>query len=300
MIPSDHTASTSIHPQTELGPISLTVSSLSHQVEFYQDALGLQVRSQNGSRLMLGSSVTDLLELVEDPTATRPHKTTGLYHFALLYPDQRELARVLARLFSHQVPNQPTDHIMTKSTYLDDLEGNGIELYCESPEDGNWSLASGSFITRRIDGSPSSGREPLNVEALFNQLDPGDRLDTPAPDQVKMGHIHLHVSDLDQALYFYHSVLGFDLMGRDDRLGMAFVSAGGYHHHIGLNTWQGKGAPPAPDGALGMRHFTVKLPEPDALDQVLVRVDGAGLTRTERAGDVLLHDPSGNTVLLSI
>ena len=127
----------SIHPGTRIGPVSLTVSNLAHQVDFYQDALGLQVRAQAGNRLRLGTSRTDLIELVEDPTAARARRVTGLYHLALLYPNRKELARALARLFSLQIPNSPTDHIMTKTTYLDDQEGNGIELYCESPEDGS-------------------------------------------------------------------------------------------------------------------------------------------------------------------
>lgn len=290
----------SIHPGTGIGLVSLTVSNLAHQVDFYRDALGLQVRGQDGPILRLGTSNTDLIELVENPTATRSRRTTGLYHFALLYPNRTELARALARLFALQIPNYPTDHIMTKTTYLDDLEGNGIELYCESPEDGSWSLSSGSYITRRADGSLSSGREPLDVESLLEHLDPNDRLDRPAPEELGMGHIHLHVGDLDQALDFYHGVLGFDQMGKDESIGMAFVSAGGYHHHIGLNTWQGRGAPPPPEGSLGLRYFEIKLPNREALDQVLARVEQADLPHQELDGNVQVQDPFQNKVKLSV
>ena len=289
----------SIHPQTRVGPVSLTVSSLAAQIDFYREALGFQVRRQQGSRVLLGSPRQDLLELVENPAAARQRRTTGLYHFALLYPDRRELARALARLYSLQIPNYPTDHIMTKTTYLDDQEGNGIELYCESPEDGHWTLKDGEYLTFRADGTPSSGREPLDVEALFRHLQDDDRLDGPLPDAARIGHVHLHVRDLEEALDFYHGILGFDHMGADHAIGMGFVSAGGYHHHIGLNTWQGAGAPAPPENSLGLRYFTVDLPGQDALDAVLSRIRAAGISPEEtEGGGNLLRDPSQNGVLL--
>ena len=134
---------------------------------------------------------------------------------------------------------------MTKTTYLDDPEGNGIELYTESPEDGTWSLTNGEYVTRRADGSLSDGREPLDVNALLSHLKEDDRLDAPIHPETRMGHIHLHVRNIEEAVDFYHGILGFDVMGVAKAFRMAFVSAGGYHHHIGLNTWQGEGAPSA-------------------------------------------------------
>ena len=289
----------SLHPKTRIGPVSLNTASLAAQVPFYQQALGLQVRGQQGSAITLGTAVQDLLELVENPSAPRHQGSTGLYHLALLYPNRRELARAVGRLYAQQIPNSPTDHIMTKTTYLQDLEGNGLELYCESPEDGAWTLKDGEYLTYWADGTLSSGREPLDVEALFSHLQSNDSLDGAAPDALCIGHVHLHISDLDQALDFYHRLLGFDLMGQDKSLGMAFVSAGGYHHHIGLNTWQGKGAPPPPESSLGLRHFTVLLPDKRALDLVQSRMDQVGLHYTESRGGLLLSDPSQNGVLLT-
>ncbi len=276
----------------------MTVANLENQIGFYQEALGFQVRHQEGSRVILGTSREDLLELREDPAANRYPRTTGLYHFALLYPDRRELARAVARLYSLQVTNYPTDHVMTKTTYLNDLEGNGIELYCESPEDGTWSLKNGEYITRRADGSLSSGREPLDVEALFSHLQETDRLDRSLPDPVRMGHVHLHVRDLKESKDFYQRLLGFDDMGTAESVGLGFVSAGGYHHHIGFNIWQGKGAPPPPPGALGLRYFTIRLPDRTSLEQVLTRIKAAGLPFQETGEGILLHDPSQNGVLL--
>jgi catechol 2,3-dioxygenase len=290
----------SIHPATLIGHVSLNVASLENQITFYQQALGFQVHWREDNKAGLGAGGADLLRLVEQPDFKRYNHVTGLYHFAVLFPNRRELARALARLFVLKYPNAPTDHIMTKTSYLDDLEGNGIELYCESPEDGTWTLANGVYETRRADGSLSDGREPLDVDALLSHLEDEDRLDVPIPPETRMGHIHLHVRNIDEAVDFYHGVLGFDVMGVARAFRMGFVSAGGYHHHIGLNTWQGEGAPPPPTDALGLRHFTVELPDQTALDEVAARVEKAGIPANETEAGLLVHDPSQNGVILTI
>jgi catechol 2,3-dioxygenase len=289
----------SIHPATRVGPVSLTVANLDNQLVFYQQILGFVLHRREGSEATLGSGEKELLHLVEKPGFKRYRGVTGLYHFAVLFPDRRELARAMARLFSLKYVNYPTDHIMTKTTYLDDPEGNGIELYCESPEDGTWSMTSGEFVTRRADGSLSNGREALDVKALLKHLKEDDRLDVPIPKETRIGHVHLHVRDVDEAVDFYHGVIGFDLMGKAKAMQAAFVSAGGYHHHVGLNTWQGEGAPPPPPDAVGLRYFAVQLPDQDALDEVIARVDEAGLSANQTEDGLLLYDPSQNGVMLT-
>jgi catechol 2,3-dioxygenase len=289
----------SIHPATSMGPVSLNVASLENQLAFYQQALGFQLHWRKDDQAGLGAGGPDLLRLVEQPGLKKYRGVTGLYHFAILFPDRRELARAMARLFALKYPNYPTDHIMTKTTYLDDLEGNGIELYAESPEDGSWTMANGNFETRRADGSWSDGREPLDVDALFEHLKEDDRLDVPVPPETRMGHVHLHVRDVDEAVDFYHGVIGFDIMGVAKTMRAAFISAGGYHHHLGLNTWQGEGAPPPPADALGLRHFVVNLPDQKALDEVLARVEKAGIAGNQTEDGFLIHDPSQNGVILS-
>ena len=289
----------SIHPATRIGIVSLKVASLENQLAFYQRVLGFQLHWHEGNRAGLGAGGTDLLQLTEEPNLRKYPRVTGLYHFAVLFPDRRELARALARLFVLKYPNHPTDHIMTKTTYLDDLEGNGIELYTESPEDGTWTMANGEYVTRRADGSLSDGREPLDVDALLSHLKEDERLDVPIPPETRMGHIHLHIRDIDEAVDFYHGVLGFDVMGMAKSFRMAFVSAGGYHHHIGLNTWQGEGAPPSPADAVGLRHFTVVLPDQKALNEVIARVEKAGLPANHTEEGLLFYDPSQNGVILT-
>jgi catechol 2,3-dioxygenase len=290
----------SIHPATLIGHVSLTVANLENQIAFYQKVLGLQLHWREGNKAGLGAGGADLVRLTQGSNVKKYQRVTGLYHFAVLFPNRRELARAIARLFALKYPNYPTDHIMTKTTYLDDVEGNGIELYTESPEDGTWTMTNGKYETRRADGSWSDGREPLDVDALLSHLKEDDRLDVPVPPETRMGHIHLHVRDIDEAVNFYHGILGFDVMGVAKSFRMGFVSAGGYHHHIGLNTWQGEGAPPPPAGALGLRHFTVELPDQKALDEVVARIDKAGIPSNQTDNGLLVHDPSQNGVILTL
>jgi catechol 2,3-dioxygenase len=290
----------SINPAAHVGTVSLNVASLENQLTFYQQVLGFKLHWREGNQAGLGAGGSDLLHLVEQADFKRYRHATGLYHFAVLFPDRRELARAMARLFVLKYPNYPTDHIMTKTTYLDDPEGNGIELYTESPEDGTWSLANGEYVTRRADGSLSDGREPLDVNALLSHLKEDDRLDAGIPTGTRMGHVHLHVRNIEEAVDFYHGVIGFDVMGVAKAFRMAFVSAGGYHHHVGLNTWRGEGAPPPPADALGLRHFKVELPDQDALDEVIGRIENAGIPANQTADGLLLYDPSQNGVILSV
>ncbi|MCL4272125.1 MAG: VOC family protein, partial [Anaerolineales bacterium] len=169
---------------------------------------------------------------------------------------------------------------------------------CESPEDGSWVFKDGNYEARWSDGRWSDGREALDVDALFSHLKEDDRLDVSIPDGTRMGHIHLHVRDIPEAVDFYHGVLGFDIMGMSKGIGMAFVSAGGYHHHIGLNTWVGRGAPPPPSDAVGLRHFSVDFPNQSALDDVLARIEKAGIPYNQTDDGILLQDPSQNGVVL--
>jgi catechol 2,3-dioxygenase len=299
-IQTNHQDKFSLHPATGVGPVSLTVANLENQILFYEKALGFKLHWREGQSAALGTGERELLRLTEEANLKKYRGVTGLYHFAVLFPNRRELAVAMARLFALKVRNSPTDHVMTKTTYLDDPEGNGIELYCESPEEGSWTLKDGKYETRWADGRWSDGREPLDVEALFKHLNDNDRVDAPIPPETKMGHVHLHVRDIPEALDFYHGVLGFDIMGHAKEFHMAFVSAGGYHHHIGLNTWQGEGAPPPPVDAVGLRHFTVDFPNQSALDEVVARVEKAGIPYNQTKDGLLLHDPSQNGVVLRV
>ena len=161
------------------------------------------------------------------------------------------------------------------------------------------------FMARDASGALRSGRDPIDLDALFGELRPGDRLDAGMPPETRMGHVHLHVRNLGDAVGFYHGLIGFDVMGVADRWGAAFVSAGGYHHHLGLNTWAGEGAPPAPADAAGLRHFTIELPDEASLTRVAARLSEAGVPMSElpggdSGGGWFLADPSRNRVHLTL
>ena len=287
-----------IHPATRMGRVHLTVADLDSQTIFYQDVLGLKVHRRENGVASLGAGAEELLRLTERRGARRVQRTSGLYHFAVLVPNRKELARVIARLFSLRYTNYPTDHLMTKSTYLDDPEGNGIEVYAESPEDGTFAIRDGVFDARRADGTPSDGREPLDVQALFKELKSDDRLDAPLPSDTKIGHVHLHVANLNDAMRFYHGVLGFGNQGLSPVMGAGFVSAGGYHHHIAFNTWAGRGAPPPPSDSLGLRDLAVVLPNQTESQRVVARVQQAGIATKQTDEGILVRDPSQNGIVL--
>jgi len=288
----------SIHPRTRLGPVELTAANLDRLVPFYQDLLGLRQQLREAGRAELGAGGETLLRLIERPQARRVRGTTGLYHLAVLVPSRRELARVIARLIERGYPTYPTDHLMTETTYLDDLEGNGIEVYTDTPEDGTFSFAGGRFEARDAQGNLRSGRDPLDLDELFRHLSPSQDLNAPLPLETKIGHVHLHVADLAEAVHFYHNGLGFDTMGLAPAFQAAFLSAGGYHHHVGVNTWLGEGAPPPPAGSLGLSHFTVVVPDQAEVDRLRESLRSRGAAPAAHDGGFVTHDPSGNGVVV--
>jgi len=288
-----------IHPNTRPGYVHLKVADLERQLPFYQQMLGLRLNWRNDKSAGLGVEGGDIVRMTKILNGQRYRGSTGIYHFAILFPNRRELARVVARLFALRWPNYPTDHVMTKTTYLDDPEGNNIELYCESPEDGISEVVNGEFLARHTDGTPSDGREPLDLEALFSHLSKNDRLDVPAPPESRMGHFHIYVASLNETRHFYHELLGFDDMGVARSFRMGMVSAGGYHHHIGYNTWQGEGAPPPPPDSLGLYYFSFNLPDAVELERMDELLQEAGVDYERRPDGLFLHDPSHNALLLS-
>jgi catechol 2,3-dioxygenase len=294
-------APTSIAPETGVGAVHLDVTDGERAKHFYADVFGLTPRGVDGDVISLGTPDKELVVL--HPGADQPvvEGTTGLYHLAVVVPNRRELARVIGRLGQMRYPQSPTDHTMTKSDYFWDPDGNGIEVYTESPEDGTFVYSEDTFGAIDRDGNPRSGRDPIDLKEMFSHLEPTDRLDDPIPEGSKMGHVHLHVRQVPEALGFYHDLVGFDIMGLMRRFGAAFISAGGYHHHLGLNTWAGQGAPPRPEGAAGLRHYTVEVPTDEELDRVVGRLDGGGVevNPLEDAGYWAL-DPSRNRVHLQV
>ena len=287
----------SIAATTGMGTVEIAVTNAGRALRFYRDYVGLSPLESSGPEIRMGAHGREVVVLhpgAEGPVV--PH-TSGLYHLAIVVPDRRELARVIGRLARLRWAQYPTDHVMTKANYLWDPDGNGIEIYTESPEDGFMGFANGTFAAWDKDGNPRSGRDPIDLEELFTHLRDDDSLDEPMPAGTRMGHVHLHVPDVDEALRFYHDLVGFDVMGHVP--GVGFVSAGGYHHHLGLNEWAGRGVPPAPAGAAGLRRFTVELPTRRDLEDVVGRLEHGDVSVVEEGRGFGATDPSQNRVLFT-
>lgn len=279
-----------IASQTSIGTVRLTVADLPRATRFYEQVLGLQALEGEDGRIALtagGDRV--LVELHGDPSAApRDPRAPGLFHMAILVPDRPALAMALARADSAGRPlTGASDHLVSEALYLADPEGNGIEVYCDRPRD-QWP---------RRDGSLEMATLPLDVGDLLDELEGAPEVEPLAPSETTIGHVHLQVSDLEQAEAFYAGVLGFDVMVRRYP-GALFVAAGGYHHHVGLNTWNSAGAEPARPGSVGLRSFDVVLPSLDELEKVLGSVRVAGVEVEDAGGGFLVHDPFGNGILL--
>jgi len=267
--------------------VHLTITDLVRSVPFYEAQLGLQVHSREGHVVHLGAGGRDLLVLHESPTAPRVDGTTGLYHFAILVPSRADLGSALRRLVETDTLMQgAADHGVSEALYLADPDGNGIEIYRDRPRD-EWPI---------VDGQLQMGSEPLDVAAFLNET-PKDA-GTDAADAFSagtiVGHVHLHVAHLDQAERFYVELLGFEVRQRWGRAAL-FIAFDGYHHHVGLNTWKGVGAPPPPAGAVGLRYFQLRVPDADA---IAGRLTAAGVSFSREPGGVLVADPSANRILL--
>jgi catechol 2,3-dioxygenase len=273
--------------ETAIGAVALTVADLDRSIAFYEDRLGLRTLDRAGAQATLGAGQAPLLALTEDRAARRVPGTTGLYHFAVLVPSRADLARALERLASTGTPIQgASDHHVSEAIYLADPDGNGIEIYADRPRSA-WAYP---------DGRLRMGTDPLDINGLMGELTDADRSWRGLPAGTVNGHIHLHVSDLAAAEAFYVDTLGFDLVTRYGGRA-SFVSAGGYHHHIGLNTWAGVGAPPPPRDAAGLRHFVIDVPA-SAIDVIADRLRASGRAFESRDGELITRDPSSNAVVI--
>jgi catechol 2,3-dioxygenase len=270
-----------------LGPVHLTVTDLARSIPFYESAIGLRLARREGSEAALGAGGEDLVVLTEERSARPAGRHAGLYHYALLHPSRLELARAAQRLIATETPvSGASDHKISEAIYLPDPDGNGIELAADRSRE-HWGDLS--------DPTALGGPEPLDMPSLMAMVE-GTEAPPHASDQLRVGHVHLHVADVDEALRFWRDLIGFEVMTRFPSA--AFVAACGYHHHLGLNTWRGEGVPPMPEGSVGMRHWTIVLDDAAEVTAVRERVAAGGAAVEERPDGFLTRDPSNNAVLI--
>jgi catechol 2,3-dioxygenase len=274
------------------------VADLDRALAFYSDILGYEATPGAAGTVFLVPSIGEPAHFLLDESPgvmPKPWKTAGLFHTAIRVPARRDLAQVIARLLARDwpVPGM-ADHGVSEAFYLNDPDENGLEIYRDRPR-SEWPT---------VNGILAMGSDPLDLKSLFALLEDGDDDITSLPSKSDIGHVHLQVSDLARSEAFYSGILGFDVMQRSYQ-GALFVSAGGYHHHIGLNVWAGEGVPGLRDDVAGLIDFTVLLPDVASLDAVAARIQQSGLP-SQRSVDangsptVLVHDPDGIGVVLTV
>ena len=271
---------TRIDPKTELGAVRLAVRDLARMSKFYQEIIGLTVLSQGKNRVDLGIGGKRLVGLVSKPEGVSSPYSTGLYHLAILLPDRFELGRWLRYfLESGYRLDGAGDHLVSEALYLSDPEGNGIEMYRDRPRD-DWEI---------IDGRIRMDTLPVELQSMIQEA-PGDGFNG-LPAGTKMGHVHLQVNNVSSVSAFYQQILGFDLVAQLP--GAGFLSAGGYHHHIGMNTWRSYGGDITPPNALGLIDYEILLSNEDALDPILRQMSEHKVAFERENGVIRLQDPAG-------
>lgn len=277
-------------PNVFVSHVHLKVADLQRSLLFYQQIIGFQVIEQTEKKAILSADGKTPLVTIEQPENIRPKqpRTTGLYHFALLLPSRSDLAKVIEHFIKIGYPLQgASDHLVSEALYLADPDGNGIEIYADRPA-STWKWNSDEVVM---------STERLDIESILAEGDgkPWNGL----PAATLMGHVHLHVSELHKAEEFYCKGLGFDIVTRYGGQAL-FISTGRYHHHIGLNTWNGVGAPAPSEDSVGLKNYTLVYPNEEAREHTVANLNKFGAAVIRENGQLMTEDPSGNRIILSI
>jgi len=285
-------AARSIHPGTTIGLVTLRVSDLERSRRFYEGILAFQPIEQTPGKVVLGGEDKQpLLELIELAGAARqPRRATGLYHVAIVFPTRADLGRELLRVARAGIQVGQGDHLVSEALYLSDPDGNGLEIYRDRPR-SEW---------RWTNGMVEMATDPVDIRSLAEE---GERDAAPwdvLPAGTRVGHIHLQIGDIAKAREFYHTILGFDVTADLSEMGALFVSAGGYHHHIGLNTWHSRGANPTPASAAGLQTYVIAIPTHEGLQEIKERLLAHKVSFEEQADLIRVNDPWNNPILLRV
>ncbi|OCT14607.1 glyoxalase [Paenibacillus pectinilyticus] len=274
-------------PHTFVGQVNLKVQNLERSLTYYQDVIGFKILEQTEKRANLTADGKTTLLSLEQPDNVVPSRgrTTGLYHFALLLPTRSDLAQMILHFANKGLQLGSADHLVSEALYLSDPDGNGIEVYRDrDPLAWQWQ-----------NGDVKMAVDPLNIRDLVGIEE--YPVWSGLPVGTVMGHIHLHVSDLQETEQFYTKGLGFEVVNRYGTQAL-FISTGKYHHHIGLNTWNGEGAPQPAENSVGLRSFTLVYPNETARNQAITNLNKMGASVKEEGGTWITTDPSGNRIHL--
>ncbi|MBS4220960.1 VOC family protein [Bacillus sp. FJAT-49711] len=274
-------------PVTFVGQVNLKVQNFERSLAFYQEVIGFRAIEQTERSAKLTADGKTVLLTIQQPDNVVPKqgRTTGLYHFALLLPRRTDLAKIVQHFMEIGLRFGSSDHLVSEALYLSDPDGNGIEIYTDrDPSKWDW----------------ENGEVEMTVDLLnFVDLLSGGKQQSwkGLPVATVMGHIHLHVSELKKTEEFYIKGLGFEVVNRYGTQAL-FISDGKYHHHIGLNTWNGVGAPSPSLGSVGLESFTLILPDEEKRNRIITQLKSIGASVTEENGFIITSDPSGNRIFL--
>jgi catechol 2,3-dioxygenase len=277
-------------PTTFAGHVKIKVEQLERSLPFYKEILGFDILEQTASTAKLTTDGKTSILSLEQPKNVTPKqgRTTGLYHFAILLPDQSDLANIVVHLVNKGIRFGSSDHLVSEALYLHDPDGNEIEIYIDrDPSEWNWN---GDEVAMAVD--------PLNFENLLTLATP-DNTWRKMPAETVMGHIHLHVSELNKTEEFYVKGLGMDVVNRFGVQAL-FLSYGKYHHHVGVNTWNGVGAPAPSDNSVGLESFTLIFDNEETRKQAVTNLKQIGAEVVEKDNHFITFDPSGNAIELAV
>jgi len=259
-------------------------------MQFYRDLPGLTVQGKQHRTCLLGTGDNPYLLGLTEVSGDRTSQTTGLYHFAILLSQRWQLGQLLKHLLDSDYPLQgASDHLVSEAVYFADPDGNGIEVYADRP----------TSLWSRDNGKVHMAAGPLDMDAFLEETDATQQNWRGLPHDAGIGHIHLRVNDLVAAERFYREILGFNLTARYGD-SAPFLAAGGYHHHIGLNTWGGPHVSAPAMTAPGLEFFTILLPNSAALQSLLGQLNEAEIPYTRKHENIHLQDPTGNHLIVTV
>lgn len=275
-------------PITFVSNVTIKVLDIERSISFYQKVIGFELLEKTTTTAALTADGKTSILTLEQPENVEPKKgrTTGLYHFAILLPTREDLANFVYHSIDVGLPLASSDHLVSEALYFSDPDGNGIEVYRDREAEG-WSWQ-GDQVEMAVD--------PLDFEDL---LKTGEKDGWKGiPQATVMGHIHLHVSQLDDTKYFYEEGLGFETVSQFGNQAL-FISTGKYHHHIGLNTWNGVGAPAPSENSVGLQSYTLTYPTKEAVQQTVKNLQTIGAYVQEEGNQAVTQDPSGNKIIIT-
>lgn len=285
---------------TRMGEIHISVTDADEALFIWRDVVGLTLIEKTDDMLRLGAGGKIFVVLHVDAARPVVPRSLGLYHVAIHMPERRDLARFVVRAARADIRIAPTDHLVTEAIYLWDRDGNGIELTFETPWRGTIGNSDPGAYATTADGKPHSGREALDLDDLIKLIDDDPTPDAPLPAGTRLGHVHVHVTDLDRAMRFYAGAIGFEELVLMPEWGMGDAGLGYMPHAIAFNIWAGPQARQAPPDAAGLKWFTLVVPDIAARSGLELRLRHAGAEFSEYGGGLETRDPSGNRLRIMV